>query len=599
MTNLTPNDTLGYNAIDDTSLGGSNTTLAHEIGHNLGAAHDRGDSSAPPGPFDYAYGYRVQGTDGSFYDDIMSISQSSNDIRVPLYSNPNLTVDGVPFGVAVGQSNEADLAAVFPQTAPIVAAYRSTVVADTTAPSAGIYEMDPNGQTLTFTVRYRDDEAVDASTIASGNVYVPTPEGFNLSAQLLSVTGGTGNSFQKFATYRVTLPTANEPIASLKVMLKASQIKDINGNISPAAQLGWVGENPGEGLPTARNLGTPLLTVIAYDSIGRQDFFDYYQFTLTSPQTVSAHLAGLTADADILLYRDTNNDGILESNEEIATTFDPGASVRTLDENLAAGTYYLQVEYVNNAPTSYTLTLSAFTDTTPPTAALDATDVKSTGVTAAQFAVTYTDNQEMSGQSARYDAEVDFHVQLDNGASFNSSTFPDSSNTDIYPQDAPSYRTTYSYFAGSGGFTTNDNGLYTVIIPASTIKDAAGNFMPQTTIGSFRIAIGSGDTTPPTVASVAASAVTVPGTTSYPINVTYHDNVALNANSLDGSDLKITGPNSFSQFAGFDSVTAVPAVGSESNRDVSHYPARRIVGLPGQRHLHNLSAIRSGERLRW
>ena len=117
MTNLTPNDTLGYSAIDESSLGPSNDTLAHEIGHNLGAAHMRGDNSAPPGPYDYDYGYRVQGTDGSFYDDIMSISQSTSDIRVPLYSNPNLTVDGVPFGVPVGQANQADLAAAFPLTA--------------------------------------------------------------------------------------------------------------------------------------------------------------------------------------------------------------------------------------------------------------------------------------------------------------------------------------------------------------------------------------------------------------------------------------------------------------------------------------------------
>ena len=197
------------------------------------------------------------------------------------------------------------------------------------------------------------------------------------------------------------------------------------------------------------------------------------------------------------LYQDTNNDGILENGELMASTVDPGASIRALDENLAAGTYYIRILSENGDSTPYTMTLSAFTDTIPPTATLDATDVKTTGVSAAQFAVNYSDNEDLDGQSVRYGSEVDFQVQLDNGADFDSSTFPDSSNSDIDPQDAPSYRTTYSYFAGSGGFTTNDNGLYTVIIPANTVQDAAGNFMPQTTLGSFRIEIGTPDTTPP------------------------------------------------------------------------------------------------------
>ena len=161
---------------------------------------------------------------------------------------------------------------------------------------------------------------------------------------------------------------------------------------------------------------------------------------------------------------------------------------------------------------------------------------------------------------------VKFHVQLDNGFSFDTSTYPDSSNADINPQDAPSYRTTYSYFAGSGGFTTNDNGLYTVIIPANTVKDAAGNFMPQTTLGSFRIAVGTPDTTPPTIASLVANAVTVPAPT-YSFNVTYHDNVALNTNTFGSGNLQITGPNNFPS-ATVTSVSSAQIGGS--NRTVTY-----------------------------
>ena len=558
MASLTPNDTLGYSAIDERSLGPSNDTLAHEIGHNLGSAHARNQtqSDPQPGATNDAYGYNL--TDpvtGTVYDDIMSVS--SNSVRVPLYSNPNLTVDGMPFGLA----GSADLAAAFPITAPIVAGYRSTVVTDTSPPSANIVEMDPKGQTLTFTVRYRDDEAVDMSTIASNNVYVTTPEGFSLGAELVSVTGGSGNSYEKLTTYRVTLPTANEPLSSLQVMLRANQIKDINGNITPAGQLTWGGDDPGnDDVAAARNLGVPSPTVIVSDSLSAIDTVDLYKFTISSAQTVSVHISGLTNDADGMLYQDANHDDLLEGNEQIATTFNPGSSIRALDENLSAGTYYLRL--ATNLATAYTLTLNAFTDTTPPTATSDTTDVETTGVTAAQFAVNYSDNDDLDGQSVRFDSKVNFHVQLDNGATFDTFTFPDSSNTDNEPQDAPTYRTSYSYFAGTGGFTSNDNGLYTISIPANTVQDAAGNFIPQTTLGSFRIKVGAADTDPPTIVPTPINSVTVPGPTTFNFNVTYHDNIALNAGSLDGSDLKVTGPKSFSQFASLISVTSAPTIGA-------------------------------------
>ena len=110
---------------------------------------------------------------------------------------------------------------------------------------------------MTFTIRYRDDSAVDASSFDSSDVYVNTPEGFNLSAELLSVSGGPiGNGWQKFATYRVTLPASSPPLASLHVVLRTNQMKDINNNVASAGTLAFApGDNAGWDLLYAHRPG--------------------------------------------------------------------------------------------------------------------------------------------------------------------------------------------------------------------------------------------------------------------------------------------------------------------------------------------------------
>ena len=258
---------------------------------------------------------------------------------------------------------------------------------------------------------------------------------------------------------------------------------------------------------------------------------------------------------------------MLQDSEQIDTTFNPGSSVRALaEQTLPAGTYYLRI--ASNVPTAYTLTLNAYTDTTPPTATLDATDVTTAGATGAVVAVTYSDNQDIDAQTARFSGAINVHAQFNNGSTFDYIVFPDFMlNTDSFPQDAPSYRTLFTFAPHGGALTANDNGLFTVSIrPGDSnnpqVRDVAGNNIPLLTLGTFHIAIGAADTTPPTVASIGASAVTVPGPATYDFTVTYHDNIALNANTLDGSDLRITGPGSFSQLASFISVTPANSVGS-------------------------------------
>jgi hypothetical protein len=96
------------------------------------------------------------------------------------------------------------------------------------------------------------------------------------------------------------------------------------------------------------------------------------------------------------------------------------------------------------------------------------------------------------------------------------------------------------------------------------VHDAAGNDLPLQALGSFRIAIGSGDTTAPMVASVSAPPVTVPGATTYDFTVTYHDNVAIDPLSLDGSDIRVQGPAAYFPFASKIDVSTAQMVGSNT-----------------------------------
>ena len=230
----TQNDTTGFSTVDEDSISNSNLTLAHELGHNLGAGHERNNPTAPAdGYFPYSYGYRFQGADGVTYHDIMSYSPG---LGIPLYANPAVTYAGSPEGKPANDPQSADLASTFIQTAPIVAGYRPTVVADTTGPSAVLTSLRPSGNFLSFTVQFKDDQAVDASSLGSNDVYVNTPEGFHLAAELLSIDR-PGNAYAKTATYRVTLPASNPPIESLDFSCGKSGA-DIAGNFSPAGQIG-------------------------------------------------------------------------------------------------------------------------------------------------------------------------------------------------------------------------------------------------------------------------------------------------------------------------------------------------------------------------
>lgn len=94
-------------------------TMAHELGHNLGCAHDR-PNAFPDNYFSYSYGYQEPG--GTFQT-IMSVGLPFN-LTIVNFANPAVNHMGIPTGVPIGQPDETDCAATINQTRHIVANYR-------------------------------------------------------------------------------------------------------------------------------------------------------------------------------------------------------------------------------------------------------------------------------------------------------------------------------------------------------------------------------------------------------------------------------------------------------------------------------------------
>lgn len=88
-------------------------TFPHEIGHNQGCDHDRANATSGCAFRSYAYGWRFTGNDGVQYRTVMAYAPGT---RIPYFSNPNVSYQGQPTGVPIGQTNEAHNASVINET---------------------------------------------------------------------------------------------------------------------------------------------------------------------------------------------------------------------------------------------------------------------------------------------------------------------------------------------------------------------------------------------------------------------------------------------------------------------------------------------------
>ncbi len=116
----------------------SNQTLAHELGHNQGDAHDRANSNVA-GVFDYSYGFRRCETDGTGFRTVMSYGCTGG-FRILNFSNPNVSYGGFATGVDadLDPANSADNARSMNTVGGVTAAFRASVTVDPPAPPSGL-----------------------------------------------------------------------------------------------------------------------------------------------------------------------------------------------------------------------------------------------------------------------------------------------------------------------------------------------------------------------------------------------------------------------------------------------------------------------------
>ena len=107
----------------------SNLTFPHELGHNMGSNHDRGNSSGTP-LFPYSYGFQQADT-APFFRTVMAYACSAgiNCPRVPYFSNPDVRFAGSLTGVDVNAARSADNRRTFNEGVRWTANFRSTSTA--------------------------------------------------------------------------------------------------------------------------------------------------------------------------------------------------------------------------------------------------------------------------------------------------------------------------------------------------------------------------------------------------------------------------------------------------------------------------------------
>ena len=188
-------------------------------------------------------------------------------------------------------------------------------------------------------------------------------------------------------------------------------------------------------------------------------------------------------------------------------------------------------------------------DTIAPTAGGSVAGITTAGGTTHNFTVTYSDNVAVDVSSLDgADVLVTGPSSYSQAASFVS--------VDVAGDGTPRVAT-YQVPAPGGSWDETDNGTYNVTMQANQVSDTAttANFVAGASLGTFEVNISGtpGDTIVPTAGGSVAGITTAGGTT-HNFTVTYSDNVAVDVSSLDGADVLVTGPSSYSQAASFVSV---------------------------------------------
>lgn len=160
----------------------SELTLVHELGHNLGSAHNR-QNNTDPTLFPYSYGY--QSLQGTFHT-IMSYNCPNGCQRISQWANPNVWYEEEPTGVdyEADPANASDVARSMNQSRQLVSNFRADCVeptptdvpspTDTPTPSLTPTNTVVPTQTNTPTVVFTPTKTLTPTVTPTGTQPTPT-----------------------------------------------------------------------------------------------------------------------------------------------------------------------------------------------------------------------------------------------------------------------------------------------------------------------------------------------------------------------------------------------------------------------------------------
>jgi hypothetical protein len=122
-------------------------------------------------------------------------------------------------------------------------------------------------------------------------------------------------------------------------------------------------DHAGDSSTQARYLGAPTGSRNFRDFVGGTDSNDWYRISVTNPGRMNLTLSGLSADADLALYRDANYNGIAEAGEWVASSTLGGSYTDSISRDVSAGQYLIRA-YQYSGDTNYNLNVNVQSDNT-------------------------------------------------------------------------------------------------------------------------------------------------------------------------------------------------------------------------------------------
>ena len=427
------------------------------------------------------------------------------------------------------------------QTVPLDHANRSATIS---APDV----TDASAQTQTVTVTYASNAAIDPSTINVSNITLSGVVSLPVSGvTVVSVSGGGGGDKQGGASnsltaaYTVPAPQGGWVAADdgvFTVSLLPNQVRDANGTAIPPAQ-GSFRVSVGDTAPPTATITAPALT-----SGGGMTF----PFTITYADDVAIDVTTIgTTNVTVTGPDGGRSLGVMSATVDNNTNGTP----RTVTYTVAAprGTWSASDDGI------YTITLNpnqvldtgglpaasmsgtfsvniAGADTTPPTAAISAPSITTPGGTTQTVTVTYADDVAVDASTI---ATSNITVTAPDG-----STLPVTDVSLNPTTNAASIAATYTIAAPAGGWSAAADGNYTVSLNPDAVQDTSGNAAASVS-STFTVNIGAPDTAPPS-AQISAPDISVGGGTTETIAITYTDDTAVNAASINAGNISVTGP---------------------------------------------------------